>query len=95
LDSDDFFFYQEGLDIKTFNGVIDKMSKIGINPSALFTEVLIKVLLKMEDAMNHLLVSPANHDYNELFYRADFLKVYELNFKEIVEMPDDDIFYVK
>ena len=67
--------------------------RVGINPTALWTEVLIKVLLKMEEALSKLINSPNNFDYCEFFYRADFLHVYEGSIHEIIKMPDDDVFY--
>lgn len=70
-------------------------SAVCINPTSLCTEVLIKILLKMELALNSLLECPTSWDYSELFYRADYLKSYELNIHEIKRMPDDDIFYIQ
>jgi len=46
-----------------FETVIHQISKVGINPTALCTETLIIILLKMEMALNNLLVKQNNQDY--------------------------------
>jgi hypothetical protein len=83
------------LDDMNYESVFEKISTVGINPTALCTETLIIVLLKMESALNTLLHCQNNIDYSELFYRADFMKIYESNIHEIIKMPDDDVFYLK
>lgn len=93
--SADYILDEKDFDHKNFTSVIEKIATVGINPTSLCTEVLIKILLKMELALNNLLVCPTSHDYSELFYRADYLKSYELNIHEIIKMPDDDIFYIQ
>ena len=93
--SADYILDEKDFDHKNFTSVIEKIATVGINPTSLCTEVLIKILLKMELALNNLLVCPTSHDYSELFYRADYLKSYELNIHEIIRMPDDDIFYIQ
>jgi len=83
------------LDDMNYESVFEKISTVGINPTALCTETLIIVLLKMESALNTLMHCQNNIDYSELFYRADFMKIYESNIHEIIKMPDDDVFYLK
>jgi len=95
LKSAAFFIDKDKIDAKNFTSVLEKVVDVGINPTALFTEVLIKVLLKMEDSVNKLLVKPSNNEYSELFYRADYLKSYDVNLQDIIKMPDDDLFYVR
>lgn len=67
----------------TFSSVIDAISNVGIHPTALSTEIVIKVLTKMDAALDNLLSYPTAKDYSELLYRFDFLKSYEGNIHKI------------
>jgi hypothetical protein len=82
------------LDDMNLESIFDKIAEFGISPTALCTETLIIVLLKMEAALNNLLECQNNIDYSELFYRADFMKIYEGNIHSIIKMPNDDVFYL-
>lgn len=95
MSTSDWVIKQDLLDDMNFESVIEKIATVGVNPTALCTETLIIVLLKMEKAIDNLLIYQNNHDYSELFYRADFMKTYECTIHEIIKMPDDDVFYLQ
>lgn len=82
------------IDDVNFESVIEKIATVGVNPTALCTETLIVVLMKIESALNNLLEYPNNQDYWEIFYRADFMKTYESIIHNIIALPDDDVFYI-
>lgn len=82
------------IDDVNFESVIEKIATVGVNPTALCTETLIVVLMKMESALNNLLEYPNNQDYCEIFYRADFMKTYENIIHNIIALPNDDVFYI-
>jgi hypothetical protein len=73
---------------------IESIRRVGISPTALSIEILIKVLLKMEFTLKNLLISPNNYDYSELFYRADYLKHFEDLLPEIAKSSAGSILYL-
>jgi len=49
----------------------------------------------MEAAMDNLIRYPNNQDYCEIFYRAEYVKVFDLNIHKIMKMPENDVFYLQ
>lgn len=94
LTSTDIPFENANFDALAYVKIIEAIHKVGISPTALSIEILIKVLLKMEFTLNSLLNCPSNYDYIELFYRADYLKSFEELLHETAKNSGDSIIYL-
>ncbi|CAI2387902.1 unnamed protein product [Moneuplotes crassus] len=94
LTSLDFKIEKCFLSPKAFGEIVKSIDGVSIHSTCLATEALIKILVKMEVAINGILQSPNNCDFSELFYRSEYLRCYEDTLHEIIQSPDDEIYYL-